>query len=342
MHQPLINLTALLLDLWCARPGTRDFDRTTVWPWAVLRGDVWMRHGQSVAQAAKYLPTSFGRVPRNPQEKISSGYKAWELLYYIYGEGPGLFFGILPIIYYTHFCKLIRAIWIIFQCSISWEQLSTTRQLFLQWVHEFKVLYCNRDPNRLHLVRQCVHSLTHLAAETERLGPLWLSSQWTMECVIGYLGSLLRQPSNPFRHLAAQTRRVTTKNALIAIWPDLEVPKEAPRGSKDLGNGYLLLGPKDSTAYHPSPSEQMALDAFSNHTDTEDVDRCPIFRWGRLKIPSKQVARSRMKEVERCLSGTWYFLNFFFLIFMTFCLFYPPPHSFFQFHSSKEKQDACD
>ena len=121
-----------------------------------------------------------------------------------------------------------------------------------------------------------------------------------MERVIGYLGSLLRQPSNPFRHLAVQTRRVATKNALIAIWPDLEVPKEAPRGSKDLGNGYLLLGPKDLTAYHPSPSEQTALNAFSDNMDTEDVDRCPIFRWGRLKIPSEQIARSRMKEVERC------------------------------------------
>ena len=186
-----------------------------------------MRHGESVAQAAKYLPTSFGRVPRNPQEKISSGYKAWELLYYIYGEGPGLLFGILPTIYYTHFCKLVRVIQIVFQRSISREQLSTACQLLLQWVHEFEVLYCNQDPNRLHLVHQCVHSLTHLAAETEQLGPLWLSSQWTMERVIGYLGSLLRQPSNPFRHLAVQTRRVATKNALIAIWPDLEVPVRA-------------------------------------------------------------------------------------------------------------------
>ena len=110
MHQPLINLTALLLDLWCARPAARDYDRTTDWPWAVLTGDVWVQHGQAVSQASKYLPTSFGRVPRNPQEKISSGYKAWELLYYIYGEGPGLFFGVIPDEYFSHFCLLVRAI----------------------------------------------------------------------------------------------------------------------------------------------------------------------------------------------------------------------------------------
>ena len=301
MHQPLINLTALLLDLWCARPDARDYDRTTVWPWAVLTGDVWEEHGKAVAQASKHLPTSFGRVPRNPQEKISSGYKAWELLYYIYGEGPGLFFGVLPNEYFHHFCKLVRVIRIIYQRSISQEQLVTAEQLLLQWVHEFEVHYCNRDPNRLHFVHQCVHSLSHLARETRRLGPLWLSSQWTMERVIGYLGSLLRQPSNPFRNLAAQTRRVATSNALIAMWPDFEKPKEAPRGSKNLGDSYTLLGPKDKTAYKLSPSEQAALvDFFSGHTGGEHVDQQSIYRWGRLQIPSEQIARSRWKEVERC------------------------------------------
>ena len=104
MHQPLINLSHLLLDLWCARPKARAFDRRSVWPWAVLVGEVWRRHGKVVADAAKYLPTSFGRAPRNPQKKISSSYKAWELLNYIYGEGPGVFYGVLPEPYYSHYC----------------------------------------------------------------------------------------------------------------------------------------------------------------------------------------------------------------------------------------------
>ena len=301
MHQPLINLTALLLDLWCARPEVRDYDRMTIWPWAVLKGDVWVEHGEAVAHASKYLPTSFGRVPRNPKEKISSGYKAWELLYYIYGEGPGLFFGILPNEYYAHFCKLVRGIRIIYQRSISQEQLAIARRLLLQWVLEFEILYCDRNPDRLHFVRQCVHSISHLAGETRRLGPLWLSSQWTMERVIGYLGFLLKQPSNPFRNLAAQTRRVATTNSLVAMWPDFEKPKEPPRGSKDLGDEYLLLGPKDTSSYNPSPSEQTALDNFfSRHTDNEDADHESFYRWGRLKVPTEQIARSWWKEMDRC------------------------------------------
>ena len=214
MHQPLINLASLLLDLWCARPDARDYDRSGVWPWAVLTGDVWKAHGRVISNTTRYLPTSFGRTPRNPQEKVSSGYKAWEFLNYIYGEGPGVFYRILPDPYYSHFCRLVRAIRIIHQHTISQEQLATAHELLLQWVLDFELIYCQRNPDHLHFVRQCVHSLTHLARETHRLGPLWLSSQWTMERVIGYLGSLLRQPSNIFRNLAAQTKRVANTNAL--------------------------------------------------------------------------------------------------------------------------------
>ena len=301
MHQPLINLAALLLDLWCARPEARDHDRGSIWPWAVLTGDVWKEHGKDVARAARHLPTSFGRVPRNPQEKISSGYKASELLYYIYGLGPAVFYQVIQEPYYSHFCRLVRAIRIIYQRTISRDQMLIAHQLLLGWCLDFETLYCGRNPDRLHFVRQCVHSLTHLARETHRLGPLSLSSQWTMERVIGYLGSLLRQPSNAFRNLAAQTARVAHTNALVAMWPDFEKTKGNPRGSEDLGDGYLLLGPKDTTVYNVSPPERAALESFfSDHPGAEDVDGRSLYRWGRLKIPTEQVARSRWKELECC------------------------------------------
>ena len=41
-------------------------------------------------QAAQLLPTLIGHTPRNLQEKISSRYKAWEFLYYLYSLGPGV------------------------------------------------------------------------------------------------------------------------------------------------------------------------------------------------------------------------------------------------------------
>ena len=90
-----------------------------------------------------------------------------------------------------------------------------------------------------------------------------------MEHVIGYLGSLLWQPSNPFRNLAAQTRRVATPNALLAMWPDLERSISNPRGSMELGDNYLLLGPKDISPHPLSHAEQTALDGFLGNLDVD-------------------------------------------------------------------------
>ena len=118
-----------------------------------------------VAGIAKYPLTSFGRTPQNPQEKISSGYKAWEFLNYFYGEGPGVFYSVLPDTYYLHFCKLVRMIRLVHQRTISQEQLAMIYKLSHEWVLEFEIIYCDWNLNRLRFVRQCVHSLTHLARE---------------------------------------------------------------------------------------------------------------------------------------------------------------------------------
>jgi len=83
-----------------------------------------------------------------------------------------------------------------------------------------------------------------------------------MEHLIGYLGSLLRQPSNPFRNLAAQTKYIVHTNALVAMWPDFEQEKGNPHSSKDLGNRYLLLGQKDTIYYQLLQNKQEALDGF--------------------------------------------------------------------------------
>ena len=300
MHQPVINLTTLMFDLWCDRKDCRKADPRGVWDWAVLKGDVWKAHGKVVADAAKYFPRSFDRTPQNPAEKISSGYKAWEFLLYFYGLGPGLFYGIIPEKYYRHYCKLVIGIRIIYQRRISRQQLQLAHKILLEWVLEFELLYYQRKVERLHFVRQCVHSITHLGPETARLGPPALSAQWTMERVIGIFGSLIKQPSNPFANLAEQAKKVAEINALVAIWPELEPEAKDPHGSIDIGHGYLLLGPKDEKPHDVPQIEQTAFEEFYSSLPThESTPPKTIYRWGRLRIPTEQVARSHWKEVVR-------------------------------------------
>ena len=57
------------------------------------------------------------------------------------------------------------------------------------------------------------------------------------------------------------------------MWPELKELEDDPRGSKDLGEGYLLLGPKDTCLYHLLQDERRALDTFfSGYPGAEDVD----------------------------------------------------------------------
>jgi hypothetical protein len=301
MHQPIINLTALMFDLWCDREGCRK-DLQGAWDWAVLKGDIWQAHGRDVANAAHWLPHSFDRTPRNPAEKLSSGYKAWELLLYFYGLGPALFSRILPEKYYRHYCKLVVAIRIFYQREITRPQLELAHKLLLEWVVEFEHLYYQRKTERLHFVRQCIHALIHLAPEVVRLGPPALSAQWTMERIIGVLGSLLRQPSNLFSNLREQARKVAEINAVIAMWPEIEQEKGDPYGSLHAGQGYLLLRPKDQEPYKLLEDELTALSTFyANLPDPKYTNRNSVYRWGRLQIPTGQVARSRWKEIDRSL-----------------------------------------
>jgi hypothetical protein len=300
MHQPVINLTALMFDLWCGRKGCRKADPDGVWDWAVLKGVVWKDHGADVANAAKYFPRSFDRTPRNPAEKISSGYKAWEFLLYFYGLGPGLLYGTLPRKYYLHYCKLVVGIRIIYQRRITRPQLQLAHKLLLEWVLEFELLYYQRKIERLHFVRQCVHSLTHLGPETDRVGPPSLSAQWTMERIIGIFGSLINQPSNPFSNLTEQAKKIAEINALVAIWPDLDRSKNDPHGSIAFGNGFLLLGPKDTEPHDLTHPEQIAINNFySSLPDPSLIPPSSVYRWGRLRLPTEQTARSHWKEVIR-------------------------------------------
>ena len=98
MHLFALNISQLLIFLWRGSIDHAQDDDPTTWPFAVLHDNaVWQAHGASVAGAALYIPVCLeSRVPRNPAEKISSGYKAVEYLVYIFGLCPALLYRLLP------------------------------------------------------------------------------------------------------------------------------------------------------------------------------------------------------------------------------------------------------
>jgi hypothetical protein len=294
MHLIFINIGELLIPLWQGTIKCDATDSPSSWEWATLTGDVWQAHGRLVADATPFFPSSFHRPPRNPAEKISSRYKAIEYFHYLFGLGPGLFRAVLPSKYWINFCKLVRGIRIIINRRITGSQLQEAHSKLVQFVEEFENLYYQRRVDRIHFCRPCIHTLLHTAPEVTRVGPGTYYTQFTMERTIGNLGQEIRQPSNPFANLARRALQRSQVNALKSIYPELD-PKstfQLPRGAMDIGEGYIMLRPRDRYPVKiPGHLEAEVL--------ARAVNMSRIRRWGRARLPNGQVARSLWSERRR-------------------------------------------
>ena len=300
MHQPVINLSDLLVSLWRGQMKAYGTDEKSTWDWAVfMESGRWKEHGNEVASASSSIPSSFGRPPRNPAEKFSSGYKAWELLLYIYGLGPGVFYGVLPDKYYKHFCKLVFGIRIVYQRSVSVASLEKADFALREYVIQFEDLYYQRKIHRLHFVRQCLHSLTHLANESLRCGPLSGCAQWCMENAVGSFGREVRSQSNMFANIANRGVLRAQINAIKAKIPDLEPEPSLPQGSFQFGDGYALLRATDSTRRPVSDCEAEAIRTSGIIDDSNQSGPVSVRRWARLLLPNGQVSRCAWKEKGR-------------------------------------------
>ncbi|TFK45198.1 hypothetical protein OE88DRAFT_1715452 [Heliocybe sulcata] len=299
MHLPALNIPDLLIPLWRGTLKCPGEDKRT-WDWAVLKGDTWTNHGQEVANARPYLPTSFGRAPRNPAEKISSGYKAIEYMNYIYGLGPGLFYGVLPIRIWQHFCKLVYGVRIICQRKITKEQIDAAHDALVSWEDEYERMYYQRKDSRIPLVRPSTHSITHLPQLVIEYGPGVCHSQCSTENAIGFLGRQVRQPSNPFANLTQVTLRHVRTSALQAMVPDIILDDNAlPQGAIDLGDGYVLLRAWDRYARHIRGPEAWAIREYLALYEDYARPFIRVHRWSKIRLPNGHIARSAWKELQR-------------------------------------------
>lgn len=302
MHLFGLNISQLLIGLWRGSIEHAQDDNPTTWPFAVLHNNVvWQAHGVSVAGAGRYLPVCLeSRVPRNPAEKISSGYKAVEYLVYVFGLCPALLYGLLPQKFYHHFCKLVFATRVVHRHHKTKDDLLVAHRAFLEFVYEFELLYYERKLARLHFIRPCVHALTHIVPEHFRLGSLTELSQWTMERTIGNLGEEIRLHSDPYANLSQRVIECARANALYALAPDLfRITKKLPSGAYDVGGNYVLLGPREHHEVDVTTLDAFKRFADSNHWRIKNTDSLGVDRFARLLLPNGQIARSWWHEKKR-------------------------------------------
>ena len=124
MHLSVLNLSNLMISLWQGTIDCTQLDDKETWDCAVFQeGDASKLHGKAVADCLHYLPSSFDCPPHNIAEKLTSGYKAWEFLQYLYGLGPGLLLGVLPDKDYTNYCKLVFRMHLMNQHKITQDSI---------------------------------------------------------------------------------------------------------------------------------------------------------------------------------------------------------------------------
>ncbi|KAG1726517.1 uncharacterized protein EDB91DRAFT_1061568 [Suillus paluster] len=286
MHFAGANTVVLFVDIWHGEMSCGRSDDWENWPWSVLTGETWVNHGAVVAALQPHLPGLFARPPRNPEEKINTYYKAAEYITWLFSYGPGLFYGLIPDLYYCNFCQFVHGLQLMSQYSITPAQVLEASECFAEWETEFEELYYQRRVDHLHFVRPCVHLSNHLASECTRVGSPICSLQWTMECTIGNLRQEIRQPSNPFSNLAQQGIQRCQVNALMAILSHYNKSCDSlPRGACDLGESYVLLRKSDKRpiTLPPGSAEAVVISVYLGQPP-------PRFRrWAHLQLPNGQI-----------------------------------------------------
>jgi hypothetical protein len=307
MHLCGPNLQDLLVPLlrgdseMCVAP-----DKTADWPWAVFSDqELWELTGADVAEKRSALSTSHGRPPRDPALKLHSGYRTWEVIMWLWIIAPGLWHDILPEAYFRNFCLLASNVRRIFDRSHMFADVQKLNLNIIEFHNQFEDLYYDRKQERIHFMRQSLHTLLHVTHEIVRVGPLGLVAQWTIERTIGDLKRQLRNPSEIYAEYAIKGLRQAQLNTLYSLFPQLDPSVPSPADNtltQVLGDGYVLRHPRLTRGkwMAPSPEEIQSIKQFVEHNYAEDprdiVAPETVAPWGRLQLPNSQIARSLWRE----------------------------------------------
>ena len=259
---------------------------------------LWKAHGKTVVRAVPFIPSSFGRAPRDPAKKLNTGYKAWEFQQYIYGLGPTLFRHLLPPKYWLNFCKLVAGVWILQRHAIAHSDLLKGHRLLVEFAHEFKDLYYQRMEAHIHFVRQSIHLLIHMGPKTFQIGPLACYVQWTLETVIGNLSCEIRQDQDLYANLTQRAVMRAQVNSLRARFPWIEFEVGGRSSSSthkcEFEDRYIFLPCCKEVPSPLSEYELVALKVYWRTQPWPDTDVWPntVCRWAKLQLPNGQKARS--------------------------------------------------
>jgi hypothetical protein len=172
-HLPALNVPDLLFSLWrgTLTCDTKRGDSKDSWAGRCFKLPAdWLRWGSQIGSLLSYIPIWFGRAPRNPAKKMSSGYKGEEYENLLFGLGPQELQPEMPEDEWEMVCMLIQGFELLAQEDISDSDLLESQRLFSQFVDLYETKFVQRKESRLHFVRPWLHTIIHIPNHTVRKG----------------------------------------------------------------------------------------------------------------------------------------------------------------------------
>jgi hypothetical protein len=304
MHLISLNIPSCLLDIFHGTISCELDDNRATWDFAVLTGEFWTCHGDIISLWRPFFAASFDHVPTNPVEYLNSGYWAQEFLIYIYGLLPAILYNLLPEHYWTTFCKLCTIVKIVLQHRLTREQIEQAHALVLEFATKFETKFVQRKASRIHFVRPCIHGIVHIPSSTLRIGPHGLVSQYTMERTIGNIVEEMKQHTTAAGNAAQRAICRAQVNVVKALLLNEAngTAQPSPRYPRSpVGNGFCILWPKEwSKNGRVAPEDE--FNALENYFEQNEVEfpfsrsQLRLKRWGRLQLPTGDIARSVFQE----------------------------------------------
>lgn len=129
-------------------------------------------------------PQNCQKMPRSIKKELAL-FKAADYKLFLLTYSLPVLLGILPAVYWEHHCKLVSAISLLSQESVSHEQIDVAEELLHNYVKDFEQLY------GLRYLGLNLHQLLHLCLVVRNLGPLWVYSCFFYESLNGDLSRLV-------------------------------------------------------------------------------------------------------------------------------------------------------
>ncbi|XP_033126933.1 uncharacterized protein LOC117124703 isoform X2 [Anneissia japonica] len=174
MHCVLLGVSKQLACLW--------FESQADSPYYIGSPNIVSRLDRLLKQIK--TPMFVARKPRPISERKywkASEWCNWLLFFLL----PCLL-GILPNVYLTHVCLLVKGVHVLLRKSVSKEEVNVADNLLFQFVSRMQLLY------ESSAMTFNVHSLTHLATSVKMWGPLWSHSCFPFESANGKIKTLLK------------------------------------------------------------------------------------------------------------------------------------------------------